>query len=177
MHAMSEAQEQPSTGNDEPKRQQEGPLNSGDVTGLEGLAKLALVPLIAEAPRPPVGSALPRAPRFGAPGAATTERACTHIHVYMRAFGRVMEKRRVLLPPDSTVASARTAFEQLSGSPLSQEDTRDEDGYLIAGGELSQAISKFSSNCNLNLNFTHGVTRSLLQEPDVDASAGRNVFV
>eukprot|EP00966_Prymnesium_polylepis_P143076 3302524-Prymnesium_polylepis.1 len=51
----------------------EGPLNSGDVTGLEGLAKLALVPLIADAPRPPVGPALPRAPRFGPPGAASAE--------------------------------------------------------------------------------------------------------
>ena len=172
---MSEAQEQQSA--DEPRRQQEGPLNSGDVTGLEGLAKLALVPLISEAPRPPVGSALPRAPRFGAPGAVASEQACAHIHVYMRAFGRVMEKRRLLLPPDSTVFSARTAFEKLSGSPLSQEDIRDEDGYLIAGAELGQSLSKFSSNCNLNLNFTHGVTRSLLQEPDVDASAGRNIFV
>ena len=166
----------------EPSKAQEGPLNSGDVSGLEGLAKLALVPLIAEAPRPPVGTPLPRAPRFGPPGASSSEQACGHVHVYMRTFGRVMEKRRVILPPESSLASARTTFEKISGSPLTQEDTRDEDGYLIAASELSQPLWKFASGCNLNLNFTHGVTRSLQQEPDAADAAGspgggRNVFV
>eukprot|EP00966_Prymnesium_polylepis_P148920 3440601-Prymnesium_polylepis.1 len=89
-----------------------------------------------------------------------------------------MEKRRMLLPPDGTIGSARSAFETLSGSPLRQNETRDEDGYVIAGVELNQPLYKFSSGCNLNLNFTHGVARSLLQEPDEPVRAeDRRVFI
>ena len=162
-----------------PSTQQDGPLNSEDKTGLEGLAKLALVPLVAEAPRPPVGPALPRTPRFGPPGVVSAEQTCPYVHIYMRAFGRQMEKRRATLHPSAPVAAARAAFERLSGGTLRQEDTRDEDGYIISGGELDMPLWSFSSGCNLNLNFTPAVSRSLAQEPDVGqgAGSGRNVFV
>ena len=154
-----------------------GPLNAGDQQGLEGLAKLALVPLVADAPRPPVGERLPRSLHYGPPGAASTEQACGSIHVYMRSIGNLMEKRRALLRSEHTVADARSAFQRLSGSAPLPDDTRDESGFLISGDELKLPLWRFSSGCNLNLNFTHPVALSLEQPPEGQGASSRNVFI
>lgn len=93
--------------------------------------------------------------RFGL-GDPEEEKQCEMIHVFMAMrdyktglFVEVQKKRK-LLPPDTTIQQAKEQF----GRPLDQH-IFDESGFRIEGDDLNQPLWRYSCKCRLNLLFKY----------------------
>ena len=104
-------------------------------------------------------------PKFGSVVDPQKEGKCPYIEVFMAAHVRgekwrniiseSTELRRGRFKPTDTPLDARDAFGVERGKPVSQEDIRDENGYILGKELTTLHWSSLSNGCRLNLSFVY----------------------
>lgn len=101
--------------------------------------------------------------RLGVAKSSHAEAKCQLIHLFMRRVGLTAVgvglnntyKRRLALPPQTTINEAVQHFRDELPNDTTQSDVADENGFLFADSTLDMPISAFSSGCALNLDLIH----------------------
>lgn len=104
-------------------------------------------------------------PKFGSVVDPQKEGKCPYIEVFMAAHVRgekwrniiseSTELRRGRFKPTDTPLDARDGFGDERGKPISQEDIRDENGYILGKELTTVPMSQLSNGCRLNLSFVY----------------------
>ena len=116
-------------------------------------------------------------PKFGTQVNPEQESKCPYLEVFMACHGRLdkfnvlsdnMELRRGRFKANDTALDARNAFANERGNQVSQEDIKDENGYILGEDMMKSPMSTLTNGCRLNLNFTYrhniisGTTRNFV---------------
>ena len=104
-------------------------------------------------------------PKFGSIVDPEKESKCPYIEVFMAAHVRgekwrniiseSTELRRGRFKPTDTPLDARDGFGDARGKPISQEDIRDENGYILEETLTNSPMRTLSNGCRLNLSFVY----------------------
>jgi len=104
-------------------------------------------------------------PKFGSVVDPEKESKCPYIEVFMAAHVRgekwrniiseSTELRRGRFKPTDTPLDARDGFGDARGKPISQEDIRDENGYILEETLTNSPMRTLSNGCRLNLSFVY----------------------
>ena len=103
-------------------------------------------------------------PKFGTAVNPEKESKCPYLEVFMACHGKLdkfnivsdsMELRRDRFKPNDTPLDARNKFGQEREKPVSQEDIKDENGFILGNSVLNSPMYNLSNGCRLNLNFTY----------------------
>ena len=103
------------------------------------------------------------------------ESKCPYLEVFLACHGGFdkfnvvsdsMELRRGRFKLNDTPLDAREKFGIERGKPVSQEDIRDENGFVLDNDLLNQPMSSLSHNCKLNLNFVYN--RNVISQTVID---------
>ena len=114
-------------------------------------------------------------PKFGTNVDPKNESKCPYLEVFMACHGRFdkfnvvsdsMELRRGRFKLNDTPLDAREKFGIERGKPVSQEDIKDENGFVLDNDLLNQPMSSLSHNCKLNLNFVYN--RNVISQAVID---------
>ena len=88
-----------------------------------------------------------------------------------------MELRRGRFKLNDTPLDAREKFGIERGKPVSQEDIKDENGFVLDNDLLNQPMSSLSHNCKLNLNFVYNrnvISQAVIDTKDEVVNAATN---
>ena len=104
-------------------------------------------------------------PKFGSVVDPQKESKCPYVEVFMAAHVRgekwrniiseSTELRRGRFKPTDTPLDARDGFGEERGKPVSQEDIRDENGYILEETLTNSPMRTLSNGCRLNLSFVY----------------------
>lgn len=99
-------------------------------------------------------------PKFGNGDPQEEKKCCKEIATFIACYGLggiAVDKRRFLLPSDSSIINARETY--IKGTPtktLEQDMIGDEHFYIFGEAELNKPLTDFSNNCQLNLSLFYG---------------------
>lgn len=98
--------------------------------------------------------------KFGI-GNQAEEKNCKEVDVFITCYGVQgdnIDKRRYILPKNSTVSDARSAYildESNKGLIRGQDLITDEDHFVFGESELKRPLTDYSNNCHLNIALLH----------------------
>ena len=99
-------------------------------------------------------------PKFGNGDPQEEKKGCKEIATFIACFGlggMTVDKRRFLLPSNSTILDAReTYIKGTSTKTLEQDMIGDEHFFIFGEAELNKPLTDFSNNCQLNLSLFYG---------------------
>ena len=126
-------------------------------------------------------------PKFGTQVNPEQESKCPYLEVFMACHGRMdkisvisdnTELRRGRFKANETALDARNAFANERGYQVTQEDIKDENGYILGEDMMKSPMSTLSNGCRLNLNFTYkhniisGTTRKFVAKVGEEIKEG-----
>ena len=126
-------------------------------------------------------------PKFGTIVDPKSESKCPYLDVFMACHGRFdkfnvvtdnMELRRARFKLNDTALDAREKFGTIRGKPVSQEDIKDENGFILDADLLNSPMSSLSHGCRLNLNFVYSrnvISQVVVDTKDEISSTGQKV--